>query len=58
MFLSQDPNVLAQRLELLIASHKPGNTGVINESVSILDELLKQKQIDRELYKQISAAIK
>ena len=54
VFLPFDPNALVQRLQLLLASAKAGNTGVIrNEAVAILDELLRMKHIDRDQYKSI-----
>jgi len=39
-FLPSDPNVLCERLDLLMASKQAGNTGLRNEIVSICDELL------------------
>jgi len=53
VYLSSDPNALVERLELLISSAKAGNTGVRNEIVSILDELLRMKIITRDYYKSI-----
>ena len=58
VFLSQDPNVLVNRLELLMASRQAGNTGVNNEIVSIMDELLRQNHITREDYKRVVLGIK
>ena len=49
--IPSDPHALLNRLELLMASQKAGNTGVRNELVSICDELLRQDVIDKELYK-------
>lgn len=57
VFLSQDPTALIDRLELLRASKQAGNTGVINELVSILDELLRRKIITRSEYKKLSIAL-
>lgn len=57
IFLPKDPNALVERLELLMASRQAGNTGVINELVSILDELLRQNHISRDQYKQISKRV-
>ena len=52
IFLSSDPNVLVKRLNLLMASAKAGNNGVVNnEIVAILDELLRLECIDRTGYK-------
>lgn len=36
-----DPNELVERLKLLLASHVAGNTGVINEITSIIEELIE-----------------
>jgi len=46
-----DPHTLADRLELLLASKAAGNTGVMNELVSVCDKLLRQKVISKKLYK-------
>ena len=51
IILPSDPNALLERFDLLVASKKAGNTGVQNEIVSILDELHRQKIIDRKQYK-------
>ena len=37
-----DPIALVERLDILMASKTPGNTGVKNELVSVCDELLRQ----------------
>jgi len=55
--IPSDPHALLNRLELLMASQKAGNTGVRNELVSICDELLRQDVIDKEMYKKIMLAI-
>jgi len=52
-FLSSDPNALCERLELLMASKQAGNTGLRNEIVSICDELLRQKILPRDAYKNL-----
>jgi len=52
-FLPSDPNVLYEWLELLMASKQAGNTGVRNEIVSICDELLRQKILPRDAYKNL-----
>ena len=44
--IPSDPNVLLERLDLLIASQEAGNTGVGNELVSICDELKRQGILD------------
>ena len=51
IILPSDPSALLERFDLLVASKQAGNTGVQNEIVSILDELLRQKIIDRNQYK-------
>ena len=40
--IPSDPNVLLERLDLLLASQEAGHTGVRNELVSICDELKRQ----------------
>ena len=52
-FLPSDPNALCERFELLMASKEPGNTGLRNEIVSICDELLRQKNLSRDAYKNL-----
>ena len=51
--IPSDPSTLVERLDLLIASKAAGNSGVRNESVSICDELLRQKVFDKKLYKNL-----
>jgi len=51
--IPSDPNALAERLELLLASKAAGNTGVRNELVSICDELLRQKIMNKKQYKNL-----
>ena len=51
--IPSDPNALLQRLDLLMASKEAGNTGTRNELVSICDELLRQKVISKNEYKNI-----
>ena len=45
--LPSDPVALVERLDILMASKVAGNTGVRNELVSVCDELLRQKLIDK-----------
>ena len=52
-FLRSDPNVLCERLELLMASKQAGNTGIRNEIVSICNELLRKKNLSRDAYKNL-----
>jgi len=52
-FLPSDPNALCERLDLLMASKKAGNTGLRYEIVSIYDELLRQKILSRDAYKNL-----
>ena len=46
-----DPIAVVERLDILMASKAAGNTGVRNELVSLYDELLRQKLIDKHKYK-------
>ena len=46
-----DPVALVERLDIVMASKAAGNTGVRNELVSVCDELLRQKLIDKHKYK-------
>ena len=48
-----DPNALIERLDLLMASKEAGHTGTRNEIVSICDELLRQKIVNKQGYKNI-----
>ena len=49
--LQCDPIALVERLDILMARKAAGNTGVRNELVSVFDELLRQKLIDKHKYK-------
>src|SRR6218665_3537186 len=51
--LPQDSNALVEMLDLRMSSFKAGNTGLRNEIVGILDELLRQKVIDPKSYKKL-----
>ena len=51
IILPCDPIALVERLDILTASKAAGNTGVRNELVSVCDELLRQKLIDKNKYK-------
>ena len=51
IILPSDPVALVERLDILMASKAAGNTGVSNELVSVCDELLRQKLIDKHKYK-------
>ena len=51
IILPSDPIALVERLDIMMASKAAGNTGVRNESVSVCDELLRQKLIDKNKYK-------
>ena len=53
VFISEDPNVLVKRLDLLMCSLQAGNTGVNNEIISICDELLRQNIISKKQYKDL-----
>jgi len=56
-FLPSDANALCERLELLMASKQAGNTGVRNEIANICDELLRQKILSRDAYKNLILAL-
>ena len=58
VIMSSDPNALLERLNLLLASQKAGNTGVVNELVSICDELKRQGVLDTNAYKKLNSIIK
>ena len=51
IILPCDPIALVERLDILMASKAAGNTGVRNELVSVCDELLRQKLIDKHTFK-------
>ena len=57
VILPSDPNALLDRLDLLLASKKAGNTGVRNELVGICDELKRQKVLDRKSYKKLMSQL-
>ena len=56
-FLPSDPKALTDRLELLLASHEAGNTGVRNEIISICDELLRQRETKKSDYQKLMLLI-
>ena len=56
--LSSDPNALLERFDLLRASLKAGHTNVVNEMVSICDELKRQGVLDTKSYKNFNSIIK
>ena len=58
VIMPNDPNVLLERLDLLLASQKAGHTGVGNELVRICDELKRQGVLDAETYKKLNSIIK
>jgi len=51
--IPSDPDALLDRLDILLTSKAAGNTGVRNEIVSICDELLRQKVLSRNHYKNL-----
>ena len=51
IILPSDPIALLDILDILMATEAAGNTGVRNELVSVCDELLRQKWIDKNKYK-------
>ena len=58
IIILEDPNALLERLDLLLASQEAGHTGVVNELVSICDELKRQKVINTNTYKKLNSIIK
>ena len=53
VIIPSDPNALIERLDVLMASKRAGNTGTRNELVSICDELLRQNAISKNEYKNV-----
>ena len=51
IILPCDPNALVERLDILMTIKASGNTGVMNELVSVCDELLRHNLIDKQKYK-------
>ena len=58
LILPSDPNALIDRFDLLFSSKKAGHTGVMNEIISILDELKRQGVINVNEYKKLNSLIK
>ena len=58
VIMSSDPNALLTRFDLLRASKKAGHTNVVNEMVSICDELKRQGVLDTKSYKNFNSIIK
>ena len=58
VIMSSDPNALLERFDLLCASKKAGHTNVVNEMVSICDELKRQGVLDTKSYKNFNSIIK
>ena len=57
IILPSDPQALLQRLDLLLASKKAGNTGQRNELVAICDELKRQGIVTEEQYAELNKII-
>ena len=57
VIIPSDPNALLDRLDLLMASKRAGNTGVRNEIVSICDELKRQQILDVNAYKNVMSSL-
>ena len=57
--IPSDPDALLDRLDILLASKAAGNnpTGVINKIVSICNELLRQKVMSRNHYKNLMLVV-
>ena len=58
IIISGDPNALLERLDLFLASQEAGHMGVVNELVSICDELKRQGVLDTKTYKKLNSIIK
>ena len=58
VIMPSDHNALLERFDLLHASKKAGHTNVVNEMVSICDELKRQGVLDTNAYKKINSIIK
>ena len=50
IFLPTDPNILFERLLVLIGEHEAGNNNSHREGSAILDELLRANAIDKDQY--------
>ena len=57
IILPSDPNALCEQLELLMASKQAEDKGLRNEIVSICDELLRQKILSRDAYKNLMTTL-
>ena len=57
IILPSDRQALLQRLDLLLASKKAGNTGQRNELVAICDELKRQGIVTDEQYAEFNKII-
>ena len=58
VIMPSDPNALLERFDLLRASKKAGHTNVVNEMVSICDELKRQGVLNTKSYKNFNSIIK
>ena len=56
--IPSSPNALLEKEDLLFSSKEVGNTGVVNELVSICDELRRQGVLDSKSYKNLISNIK
>jgi len=52
-----DPNQLVERLQLLMASKRAGNTGVDDEIFAILDELMRTGAISKDLVVKLNRSL-
>ena len=57
VILPSDADALLDRLDLLLASKGAGNTGLGNEIVAICDELLRQKALNVNQYKNLMSSL-
>jgi hypothetical protein len=55
--LYQSIDDICSKLEQLIAAKKAGNTGLDNNIISILDELLRTKAVSKDEYNELNKNI-
>ena len=58
VFLSSDPNLLVERLQLLIGSKEARNSNTMNEISAILKELIRLNIIDTQEFGLIYSKLK
>ena len=58
VFLSSDPNLLVERLQLLIGSKEARNSNTMNEISAIFKELMRMSIIDTQEFRLIYNKLK